>query len=79
MIYSNIKLEITVIDGLYQKIFKLEILKISVHMLHQMASNGSPFSKNDTFEGGHPSSSSSTPAAQPFISNDVALHLIFIL
>ena len=37
LIYSNIKLEIEVIDGLYQKIFKLEILKISVHMLHQMA------------------------------------------
>ena len=33
LIYSNLKLEIEVIiDGLYQKIFKLEILIISVHI-----------------------------------------------
>ena len=56
LIYSNIKFEIEVIDGLYQKIFKLEILTISVHMY--VAPNGfksiSIFKKEiDSFRGGN--------------------------
>ena len=49
LIYSNTKLEIAVIDGLYQKIFKLEILKISVHMLNQMVKRIFIFKKSQPF------------------------------